>query len=659
MAGGLRARGARHGAVPEPVGGAPRGAPPGPWSPRSIRFRIAAAFVAALVAIVGPPIALVGEQAEVRDGLRLVADGYLPLAEQVARLRRDQERVVRDLRRLEAGGARPVGAEVVVSEIYTRDVKDNLQIARVYVEGLRSRELPPAEQAVLAKLLAYLTSLDELFGRYDATSAAYQRLRAKLAEGAPPLPEEDRAEVEAQAEVFRGALRDVSKQLGESFDKLDRALDARIADLATATERRQSRAAAVALALAAGGAFVGLALLGAAFYALSPIGRLTAEVQRVAAGERGARVEVGGDDEVGLLAREFNAMAQAIELRDARLTERAGELDRLSTYLASVVDGLEDGLVVVEEGVVTLSNPAARRVWGVETGAAVPELLRPAVLPGRAELAGPEGRPHTVRSVPFGGGEGVVVVLADISGLVDAQARAARSERLAVVGQMLAQIVHEVRNPLNALSLNTELLADELGELDPERRSEGWALLDTIASEAERLTEVTAHYLQLARRPPARPTAVDLAQGIHEVVRLLEAEVAAAGAVLRAELADAPVGLQWVDGGQIRQALLNIVRNALEAGGRTLVLSLEAVRGDAGREVHIVLQDDGPGLPPDVAARATDPFFSTKAQGTGLGLAITRQILEDHGGRIHLESGEGGTRVALILPWRPAERAEG
>ncbi|MEO0606568.1 MAG: ATP-binding protein, partial [Myxococcota bacterium] len=107
---------------------------------------------------------------------------------------------------------------------------------------------------------------------------------------------------------------------------------------------------------------------------------------------------------------------------------------------------------------------------------------------------------------------------------------------------------------------------------------------------------------------------------------------------------------QLVDGNQLRQAILNVVRNAVEAGGQELVLRLGAADG----QVHVALTDDGPGMDDEEIDRAFDPFFSTKASGTGLGLAITQQILEDHGGEIRAESTKGaGTTVVLCLPRRP------
>jgi signal transduction histidine kinase len=108
---------------------------------------------------------------------------------------------------------------------------------------------------------------------------------------------------------------------------------------------------------------------------------------------------------------------------------------------------------------------------------------------------------------------------------------------------------------------------------------------------------------------------------------------------------------QRVDGNQLRQALLNVVRNAVDAGAQGLRLVVTS----RVRDVGVSLADDGPGMTAEQIDRATDPFFSTKATGTGLGLAITRQILEDHGGEVEIESELGrGTTVSLVFPRRDA-----
>ncbi len=608
------------------------------WVSRSLQARVVAAFAIAVTAMVVTSVVVVVQLRPVADTLNLVAEGYLPLARQVAQLKRDQERVQRDIVRLTRDRPRP-GGEASAAEIYAEEVRDNVAVTLVIARRLRSSASTPAEVATASKVMAHLEAIDAVFARYGGRVADY-------------LTASEAAAGEAALDGLRRDLRADAKALAEELDRLERTLDTRITRLTEEGRQAQARALVVATGLSLMGAALGFFLLAAVLVALRPIGLLTAQVQRLAAGEPGARVDVRGADEVGLLAAEFNAMAAAIEARDQRLTERAAQLRVVSRHLESVVASLDDGLFVVEDGRVTLANPAAERAWGVRRGAVPPEALRGATRPGRHALTTAEGRQVVARVVPFGD-HGAVAVLADVTELVVAQDRLARSERLALVGQMLAQITHEVRNPLNALSLNAELLGDELAALDPGHTTEAWEILAMVAGEVQRLTDVTGHYLQLARRPRAALAPADLGGLVQEVVRLLEPELLDAHVEVTRDLHALPP--QRVDGNQVRQALHNVVRNALEAGARRITITLDR-RDD---ELVLALADDGPGMSADDVARATDPFFSTKASGTGLGLAITRQILEDHGGALEVDSAPGeGTTVRMVLPWRPCGEEE-
>ena len=468
--------------------------------------------------------------------------------------------------------------------------------------------------------------------RCDRAQALSERIDAGDREGA--------AELET-------AFRSEAGQLEATLGRLSNFVRGRVTSLRGKSRQRRNQANTVAFTLMALALGLSVVMIATVSAATSSVGRLTTEVQRLAEGEHGGLVEVTGEDEVGILAGEFNRMVQTLAVRDATLFRRAEQLNRLSRYLAKVLDSLQDGLFVVEQGVVTIANPAAERQWQVEREAQPPEAVQPFLeAPGLSEhRIGPS---HVeVRVMPFGEA-GFIVLTTDVTEQRRALDQLARSERLAHMGQMLAQITHEVRNPLNAMSLNAEMLTDELDTLDPEHGSEAWALLDTVSTEIERLTSVTAHYLQLARRSPAQLSPTNLAEMLEDVLRLLDAELSQKGVVLSTDFA--PVADQLVDGNQLRQAILNVVRNAVEAGGRQLALRLHT----SGDQVQISLTDDGPGMDDEEIDRAFDPFFSTKASGTGLGLAITQQILEDHGGAIQAESEKGqGTTVTLCVPLRP------
>lgn len=220
-----------------------------------------------------------------------------------------------------------------------------------------------------------------------------------------------------------------------------------------------------------------------------------------------------------------------------------------------------------------------------------------------------------------------------------------RAARLAMVGKMAAQIAHEVRNPLSSIGLNTELLEDELGD----NASEARELCRAIHSEVNRLTEVTETYLGLRGGKP-KLARESLNAIIGDLVGFVRSDLATRHVELETKLdPEDPPG--HVDANQIRQCLINLVRNAADAvaakGGGRLVLRTRR----EGRRVEISVEDNGVGIPGELLPRLFDPFFSTKKGGSGLGLALTQQIVRDHGGEIYVASRVGrGTTFTLSIP---------
>ena len=223
-----------------------------------------------------------------------------------------------------------------------------------------------------------------------------------------------------------------------------------------------------------------------------------------------------------------------------------------------------------------------------------------------------------------------------------------RSERLAAVGKMAAQITHEVRNPLSSIGLNTELLEEEL--LAVPNADEARALCRAITFEVDRLTAITEEYLAFGRLPKSKLSAESVNPMVSALVSFVREDLAIKKVQLRSELASGdPVAM--VDAAQLRQCLINLVRNASEAvasnGGGSVTLRTRHV----GVRVEISVEDDGVGIPADVLPRLFDPFFSTKEGGSGLGLALTQQIVKDHGGDLTVASTVGkGTTFTLSVP---------
>ena len=221
-----------------------------------------------------------------------------------------------------------------------------------------------------------------------------------------------------------------------------------------------------------------------------------------------------------------------------------------------------------------------------------------------------------------------------------------RSERLAAVGKMVRVVVHEVRNPLSAIGLNTELLEDEL----PADATEARALCHAIHREVDRLTAVTEDYLAFAKLPKPKLGHEPVNTMVNALAAFVREDLAARNVILETQLAPGDP-IANVDGAQIRQCLINLVRNATDAvaakGEGKVTLRTRAT----GKRIEIDVADTGIGIASDALPKLFDPFFSTKEGGNGLGLALTQQIIRDHGGDLRVDSTVGtGTTFTVSVP---------
>jgi signal transduction histidine kinase len=332
-------------------------------------------------------------------------------------------------------------------------------------------------------------------------------------------------------------------------------------------------------------------------------------------------------------------MAEAVQERDRILVERAKALDQLSLRLRRILDTIQAGLVVFREGQVSTVNPAATRYWSLHEGDPLPEAL--AGLDIGSHLSTPQGdRIFDVEVVPFGE-SGRLLVGEDVTDRIAAQERLARSERLALVGRMLAQITHEVRNPLNAMSLNAELLSEDLAHTPQSD------MVATISSEIRRLDQLTGRYLELSRGRRSELNPVDPLELIRDVQKAESQALQQSG--ISCEIHGESPGVVEVDTDALRRAFLNILRNASEAGAQNITVHLQT----ESEQMTLHVRDDGPGIEEEQLNRIFEPFFTTKASGTGLGLAISRQELEEVGGSLQVVSKKDhGCTFLLEIPIR-------
>ncbi len=237
--------------------------------------------------------------------------------------------------------------------------------------------------------------------------------------------------------------------------------------------------------------------------------------------------------------------------------------------------------------------------------------------------------------------------------LQERERRLLRGERLAAAGQLAAQITHEIRNPLSSVGLNVELLEDELPE-----GSEGRKLLGKIMKEVDRLTAITEGYLGFARGPKVELVPMDLGAELRAMMEFIAPELAQDGVEADVRIPREVVGIDG-DANQLRQAFLNLVRNAKEAVldeehrrlGRPQRIGVEL--RCKGEQVVVVVSDNGGGipLPAEQLDRIFEAFYTRKARGTGLGLPMVQQIVQAHGGSVRVaRTGPEGTQFEVELP---------
>ncbi|MCX5742003.1 MAG: HAMP domain-containing sensor histidine kinase [Proteobacteria bacterium] len=206
--------------------------------------------------------------------------------------------------------------------------------------------------------------------------------------------------------------------------------------------------------------------------------------------------------------------------------------------------------------------------------------------------------------------------------------------------QMLAGIAHEVRNPLAGMTLFAGILRDEIEEGD-ERRGH----VDKIQRELHYLERVVNDFLEYARRPKPELGDVECDELLAEVAQLASTDAVTVAAETSGELARA-------DRGQLRRALLNLAKNAVQAasaaGHTTAAVKLRARRVE--HELHFEVWNRGKEISPETSGKLFEPFFTTREKGTGLGLAFVREIAADHGGRVDLASADGETTFSLVIP---------
>ncbi len=243
---------------------------------------------------------------------------------------------------------------------------------------------------------------------------------------------------------------------------------------------------------------------------------------------------------------------------------------------------------------------------------------------------------------------GTVLTSHDITERKKLELQLLHTERLAAIGEMSAKVAHEIRNPLSSISLNTELLYDEIINNDEGGKKDAENLIQSILSEVDTLTEMSDEYLRYARFPRLETKPASINNVLKELSKFFNQERLQRGISIKENYAhDLP--LIQLDTNQIKQTFLNILKNSFEAMPEGGKLSISTKLKD--NNIVVYITDTGSGINKENVQRVFDPFYSAKINGTGLGLALTKKTIEGHGGDVVCKSTiNKGTTMIITLP---------
>ncbi|MCG3169648.1 MAG: Signal transduction histidine-protein kinase AtoS [Pseudomonadales bacterium] len=354
-------------------------------------------------------------------------------------------------------------------------------------------------------------------------------------------------------------------------------------------------------------------------------------------------------DSYRLLERRVEQLSSELEQVDRARLRELEQKERVSERLQSLLDLLPGGVVVLDPGgVVCDCNPAAREMLGATLpGERWIDVIRRCFAPRSDdghEISLRSGRRVSVATRSLERGMGQLVLLTDLTETRELQDRLSRHRRLTAMGRMMAALAHQLRTPLAAAMLYASNLRD--AELTPEQTRR---FSTKVLSRLAHLERQVRDMLIYVRGDLVLDELCSVREILDDLGAALEAPATSAGVRCAVALGCDP-GLRLrcnreVLGG----ALMNLVTNALEAGGAGGRIDVEAALEDG--RLSIAVRDDGPGMSAGMAALAGEDFFTTKAQGTGLGLAVVRAVARAHGGEFRIASAPGeGTRASVLLP---------
>lgn len=347
-----------------------------------------------------------------------------------------------------------------------------------------------------------------------------------------------------------------------------------------------------------------------------------------------------------------------------------------------LIENLEEAIILTDQDQrILLAGEPAERMLGIARAGLVGKRLNEALPPTDTELGAALARaiplqlPITDRIVnwhrpssPSGKdplrllvnlellpGGGALIRLRDSEGRRQVESQLDLSQRLAAISRITGGVAHEIKNPLNSIALRLEVLRAKLSS----GASDAEAEIDVIAEEVTRLDRVVKTFLDFTRPVELTLSDIDLRELLAELSRLVEPQAAAAMVTINFQTEPNVVFEMRGDRDLLKQALLNVIVNAIEAmekpdggGGGILRIKLDSlISSRQGRQAVIAISDSGPGIPPEAKDRVFQLYYTTKPRGSGIGLALAFRIAQLHGGKIEFSSNPAqGTTFLFLFP---------
>lgn len=400
--------------------------------------------------------------------------------------------------------------------------------------------------------------------------------------------------------------------------------------------------------------------------ALHPLQAIGRRLDRMTAGEFEVTPEASPrSDEYGVVSTKIDRLGR--QFRDVKEVFSA-----LKENLDQIMSTLQDGLMLfTRDWRVVLVSASAEQFVGRPRGTILgshvdavfsePSPLSRVVIDAfRAHqaLSGFEAENARGRRVQISldfieeGGEriGALLTMRDAESVRRIEDEIELSRRLAAIGRLTSGVAHEVKNPINAIVVHLEVLREKLQQLDPDAQRH----MDVIGSEIQRLDRVVRTLVDFTRPVELKLVQLDLRKLIEEVVVLASPDTERHGTQLTCAMPADPLPVK-ADADLVKQALLNIVLNGVQAMPEGGALTITARREDGSAAIDI--QDQGHGIPPEIRDKIFNLYFTTKKKGSGIGLAMTYRVIQLHNGSIDFDSQEGqGTTFHLRLPLAESRR---